>query len=109
MLIEEILIVRHDGNFYGINTDAIEHILRVLDINTCTFSPKGVVGFCWVEGSILIVLDLSRLLFEKSNIDETADTALLISGSVHGMKYSVLLEEVINNIKINQKDVEYVA
>ena len=109
MLIEEILIVRHDGNFYGINTDAIEHILRVLDITPLPFSPKEVRGFCSVEGSILTVLDLSRLLLEKKNIDETADAARLISVSVHGMKYSVLLEEVINNITIDQKDIEYVA
>lgn len=109
MLIEEILIVRHDGNFYGINTDAIEHILRVLDITPLPFSPKEVRGFCSVEGSILTVLDLSRLLLENKNIDETADAARLISVSVHGMKYSVLLEEVINNITINQKDIEYVA
>lgn len=109
MFIEEILIVRHDGNFYGINTDAIEHILRVLDITPLPFSPKEVRGFCSVEGSILTVLDLSRLLLEKKNIDETADAARLISVSVHGMKYSVLLEEVINNITIDQKDIEYVA
>lgn len=109
MFIEEILIVRHNGNFYGINTDAIEHILRVLDITPLPFSPKEVRGFCSVEGSILTVLDLSRLLLEDKNIDETADAARLISVSVHGMKYSVLLEEVINNITIDQKDIEYVA
>lgn len=109
MYIEEILIVRHDGNFYGINTDAIEHILRVLDITPLPFSPKEVRGFCSVEGRILTVLDLSRLLLEDKSIDETVDAARLISVSVHGMQYSVLLEEVINNVTIDQKDIEYVA
>ena len=79
MFIEEILIVRHNGNFYGINTDAIEHILRVLDITPLPFSPKEVRGFCSVEWSILKVFDLSRLLLEYKNIYETADAARLIS------------------------------
>ena len=109
MLIKEVLIVRHDGNFYGINTDAIEHILRVLDITPLPYSPKEVRGFCSVEGNILTVLDLSRLLLEEENIDETTDAARLISVSINNMHYSILLEAVINNITIDQEDIEYVS
>ena len=109
MTIEEILIVRHDGNLFGINTDAIEHILRVLDITPLPYSPKEVRGFCSIEGSILTVLDLSRLLLNENNIDETKEAARLISVSVKNKHYAVLLEEVINNITVNPEDIDYVS
>ena len=108
MFVEEILIVRHNDDLFGINTDTVEHILRVLDITPLPFAPKEVRGFCSVEGSILTVLDLSLLLLEKDKIDETADAARLITVSMKDRRYSVLLEEVINNISVKQDDIEYV-
>ncbi len=108
MYVEEILIVRHNDNLFGINTDTIEHILRVLDITPLPFAPKQIRGFCSVEGSILTVLDLSRLLLEDSYIDETADAARLISATINDRKYSILLEEVINNVGVDQNEIEYV-
>jgi purine-binding chemotaxis protein CheW len=107
--VEEILIVRHNGNLFGINTDTIEHILRVLDITPLPFAPKEVRGFCSVEGSILTVLDLSLLLLEDTPIDETVDSARLISASINDRRYSILLEEVINNVGVDQNEIEYIA
>jgi purine-binding chemotaxis protein CheW len=109
MAIEEILIVRHDGNLFGINTDVIEHILRVLDITPLPFSAKEVRGFCSIEGSVLTVLDLSKLLLNDKEVDKDLDAARLISVEVDEKPYAILLEEVINNISIDPQNLEYVS
>ena len=109
MFVEEILIVRHNDDLFGINTDTVEHILRVLEITPLPFAPKEVRGFCSVEGSILTVLDLSLLLLDTNKIDETGDAARLISVNINDRRYSVLLEEVINNISVDQNEIDYVS
>ncbi len=109
MSIDEVLIVRHNGNLFGINTEVIEHILRVLEITPVPLSPTEVRGFCSIEGRIMTVLDLSRLLLNDYDIDTSKDEARLISVHLGDMNYSILIEEVINNITIDKSQLEYIS
>lgn len=107
MYIEEVLIVQHNGNLFGIDTSAIEHLLRVLDITPIPLAPKSVRGLCAIEGSIMTVLDLSLLLLGDTKIDASQPDARLITINSGEKRFTVLTEKVINNIIIDQNNVEY--
>lgn len=109
MVIEEILIVKHNGHLYGLNTHNVEHILRVIPMTPVPLAPKAVIGLCAIEGSIVSILDLSLLLQEPELIDTTLPSARLITVHTKEMLYSVLTQEVINNITVKQDDIEYIT
>lgn len=108
MQIDEVLIIRHQGGLYGINTDSIEHILKIQTITPIPLAPKVVRGLCSIEGSIMTVLDLSIMLLNEAFIDLELENARMISIHVEGLRYTVLTQEVITNIIINEKEIEYI-
>lgn len=109
MLLNEILIVRQNGDLYGINTENIESILRVLDITPVPYSPIEVRGFCSIEGRIMTVLDISRMILKDVEIDTSKDEVRLISVQMQNQSYAVLFEEVINNLTLDQNALEIIG
>lgn len=109
MSIEEILIVKHNNNLYGINTENVEHILRVVDMTPVPLAPNAVIGLCAIEGSIVNVLDFSQLLQETNKIDVDDPKSRLITVHSNEMMYSILTQEVVNNVTVQQNDIEYIA
>ena len=109
MAIEEVLIVRHKKDLYGIDTNAIEHILKIQDITPVPLAPKAVRGLCSIEGGIMTVLDLSILLLEEEFIDMSLEEARMISMHVDEKRYALLVEEVLTNIGIDESKIEYIT
>jgi len=109
MQIEEILIIKEQGCYYGVNTEVVEQILRVQDLTPMAMTPKAIRGLCSIEGSIISTLDFSYLLDKKQSlVDETIFKARQVT--IHGEKYhfSLLVSEVINSVEVDQSKVEYV-
>ena len=50
MLIEEVLIVRHAGNPFGLSMAFVDQILRVPPISSLVLSPVEVCGLCTIGG-----------------------------------------------------------
>ena len=109
MQIEEILIIKEQGCYYGINTEEVEQILRVQDLTPMAMTPDAIRGLCSIEGSIICTLDFSYLLDKKSNfVDETAFKARQVTIQGESYHFSLLVSEVINSVEVDQSKVEYV-
>lgn len=108
MQIEEVLIVRNSGNLYGINTQDIEHILRVQEVTPVPFSAREICGLCSIEGSIVTVLNLAKLLLTEDEIALDDPEARLITVDINGMRYSLLTQEVVTNIILDQNNIEFI-
>lgn len=109
MAIEEVLIIKEQGCFYGINTDEVEQILRVQDITPMAMTPESIRGICSIEGAILTSLDFSYLL-DKSHalVDVNAFKARQVTINIENQRFSLLVSEVINSVEVDTSLVEYV-
>lgn len=109
MQIEEILIIKEQGCYYGINTDEVEQILRVQDLTPMAMTPIAIRGLCSIEGSIVCTLDFSYLLDKKAKLVNPTDfkaRQVTIEGSSY--HFSLLVSEVINSVEVDQSKVEYI-
>jgi len=109
MEIEEVLIIKEQGCFYGINTDEVEQILRVQDITPMAMTPEAIRGICSIEGAILTSLDFSYLLDPKQErVDVDAFKARQVTINTEAHRFSLLVSEVINSVEVDESLVEYV-
>lgn len=109
MAIEEVLIIKEQGCYYGINTEEVEQILRVMEVTPMAMTPKAIRGLCSIEGSIVCTLDFSYLLDKAANfVDENAFKARQVTLRTDKHHFSLLVSEVINSVEVDQSRVEYV-
>ncbi len=109
MEIEEVLIIKEQGCFYGINTDEVEQILRVQDITPMAMTPESIRGICSIEGAILTSLDFSYLLDpQQERVDIDAFKARQVTINTQKHRFSLLVSEVINSVEVDESSVEYV-
>lgn len=109
MQIEEVLIIKEQNCYYGINTNEVEQILRVQDLTPMAMTPKAIRGLCSIEGSIISVLDFSYLLDGSHDlVDTDAFKARQVTVNSTSHHFSLLVSEVINSVEVNQELMEYV-
>ena len=109
MAIEEVLIIKEQGCFYGINTNEVEQILRVQDITPMAMTPKSIRGICSIEGTILTSLDFSHLLDkDQALVDVNEFKARQVTINIDNQRFSLLVSEVINSVEVDTSLVEYV-
>lgn len=106
MLIEEILIIRHDEVSFGISTALIGQILRVPDITSLALSPPEVRGLCAVGGGIVTVLDFNLLLGLKP-CSEQNQGSRVITLNEEMSALALLVDEVTVSLSIDQAKIEY--
>ncbi len=107
--IEEVLIIKEQGCYYGVNTEEVEQILRVQNITPMAMTPTAIRGLCSIEGSIVCTLDFSYLLDKKSDlVDTEAFKARQITIRAEKYNFSLLVSEVINSVEVDQSKMEYV-
>jgi len=108
-IIEEVLIIKEQDCYYGINTNEVEQILRVQDLTPMAMTPKAIRGLCSIEGSIVSVLDFSTLLDgRKKPVEESAFKARQVTINTKDHHFSLLVSEIINSVEAKQEDMEYV-
>jgi len=106
MLIEEILIIRHNGVSFGISTALIGQILRVPDITSLALSPKEVRGLCAVGGGIVTVLDFNLLLgLTPCSGQDQGNRVITLNDSMNVL--ALLVDEVTVSLTIDQEKIEY--
>lgn len=108
-VIEEILIIKEQDCFYGINTNEVEQILRAQDLTPMAMTPKAIRGLCSIEGAIVSALDFSTLLdAQKKPVDEKSFKARQVTINTKSHHFSLLVSEVINSVEAQQENMEYV-
>jgi len=106
MLIEEILIIRHNGVSFGISTALIGQILRVPDITSLALSPYEVRGLCAVGGGIVTLLDFNLLLgLSECSGSEQGNRVITLNGDMSVL--ALLVDEVTVSLTIDQNKIEY--
>ena len=109
MQVEEVLIIKEQNCYYGIDTNEVEQILRVQDLTPMAMTPVAIRGLCSIEGSIISVLDFSYLLDGAHElVDQETFKARQVTVNSEKHRFSLLVSEVINSIEVNQELVEYV-
>ncbi|HEX5623864.1 MAG TPA: chemotaxis protein CheW [Sulfuricurvum sp.] len=106
MLIEEILIIRHDEVSFGIPTAFIGQILRVPEITSLALSPREVRGLCAVGGGIVTLLDFNRLLGLKP-CDGKLQENRVITMNAGLSALALLVDAVTVSLTIDQNKIEY--
>ena len=108
-MIEEVLIIKEQGCYYGINTEEVEQILRAQDLTPMAMTPDAIRGLCSIEGSIFCTLDFSYLLDKKRGfVDAAGFKARQVTIEASSHHFSLLVSEVINSIEVDQSKIEYV-
>jgi purine-binding chemotaxis protein CheW len=108
-MIEEVLIIKEQGCYYGINTEEVEQILRVQDLTPMAMTPAAIRGLCSIEGSIFCTLDFSYLLDKtRGFVDTESFKARQVTIEASSYHFSLLVSEVINSIEVDQSKIEYV-
>jgi len=108
-IIEEILIIKEQDCFYGINTNEVEQILRVQDLTPMAMTPKAIRGLCSIEGSIVSTLDFSTLLDgRKKPVDKKSFKSRQVTINTQSHRFSLLVSEVVNSVEAQQENIEYV-
>lgn len=109
MQIEEVLIIKEQDCYYGINTDEVEQILRVQGLTPMAMTPKTIRGLCSIEGSIVCALDFSILLDgRKKEVDIKSFKARQVTINTADSHFSLFVSEVINSVEVDQSKIEYV-
>lgn len=109
-MVEEVLIVKSGNSYYGIDTECVGHILRLLPTTFVPLSPKSIRGLCAVEGNIIAVVDFLSILTNGASLtNEQAEASRLVSISYEGIKYTLLVDEVVNSIPIETEYLEDVS
>ena len=107
--LEEILIVKQGEALYGISTTVVAYILRLQELTPVPLAPPEIAGLCAIEGSILSALDFSILIQsdnQKVNYDSEKSRMVTIKTDEH--YFSLLVEEVINAVGVEESDLESV-
>ena len=107
MQIEEILIIKNDDISYGIDTAAIDQIMRVPELTPLALSPAEVRGLCAVGGNITTTLDMNTLLdMQKVDAEDSKSRLLTLTDAFEHV--SLLVAEVIDTVDIVKADIEYI-
>jgi purine-binding chemotaxis protein CheW len=107
MHIEEILIIKDNDIFYGIDTKNIDQILRVPALTPVVLTSDAIRGLSAVSGNIVTVFDLNMLLGLQAINIELEETRLL---SLTGEEQSsaLLVSEVADTVWIKDENMEFV-
>lgn len=106
MLIEEILIIRHNEVSFGISTALIGQILRVPDITSLALSPYEVRGLCAVGGGIVTLLDFNLLLgLTPCGALDQKNRVITLNNEMSTL--ALLVDEVTVSLTIDQQKIEY--
>jgi len=104
---KQALIFKLEGCEYAIDSQTLIKIDRKPELTPVSYAPESILGLCSTEGQIIPVFDALHLL-TKQNMDiEKAEVRSLIL--THDDKLvSLMVEEVIGNIDIDEFSVEYI-
>ena len=106
MIIDEILIVKHNDISFGIPTVYVGQILRVPDVTPVTMAPVQVRGLSAVGGTVTTVLDFNALLgLPKCDAQHQKNRVITLEEPFGSL--CLLVDEVSVSIAVDQALVEY--
>ncbi len=107
MVIDEILIIKHDDISYAISTSSIEQIQHVPELTPIALAPSEIIGMTAVGGNIRTVLDIN-LLLELQKVDVQSSRSRLLTLTDNYSHVALLVSEVEESVLVDQETIEYI-
>jgi purine-binding chemotaxis protein CheW len=105
--LSQVLVVSLNNSKYGIETEDIEHILRVPEITKVPLTPKKLRGICSLEGGIVTVYDCKNLVSsDNSLVDIENYKSRMLTIRNQDTMFSLLVDEVVDNITPDPSSIE---
>ncbi len=105
--LSQVLVVSLNNSKYGIETEDIEHILRIPEITKIPLAPKVLRGICSLEGGIITVFD-GKSLIDRDNtpVDVKNYRSRMLTIRNKESLFSILVDEVVDNITPKAESIE---
>ncbi len=98
---ESILEVRVGEEFFGIDTEKIDHILKVPPLTPLSLSSNKIAGVCVILGKVFVVIDLGVVFCNKKT--EITETSRIITIS---NEVALLIDEVLEILPFKEENYE---
>jgi purine-binding chemotaxis protein CheW len=107
MVIDEILIIKHDDINYAIPTSNIEQIQHIPELTPIALAPYQIKGMTAVGGNIRTVLD-TNLLLDLDQVNTACPKSRLLTLTDPYHHLALLISEVVESTLVNQETIEYI-
>lgn len=105
--LEQVLVISLNGSKYAIETDHIQHILRVPEITDVPLTPPVLRGICSLEGGIITVFDGKKLIDSDSDVVDIEEyKSRMLTMRSQNDNFSILVDEVVDNISPEPGSIE---
>lgn len=106
--IAQVLLFKANESICGIDSDLVTQILRVPQITKIPFCDESIIGLCHIEGSVISVFDVEKLLFGLNyEVDRESQKARILTIKYNETRFSLLVSEVYSNIDISSATINY--
>jgi len=101
--IDTILQIRLGDEYFGIDSDDSNQILRVPIITSIPLANNSLSGIVVLNGKIVPVLDLKKVLGIGS-VDAKKDASRIITLNVDGEDIAILVDEVVDALNMDESN-----
>jgi len=103
--IDTILQIRLADEYFGIDSDASNQILRVPVITSIPLTHSYLNGIVVLNGKIVPVLDL-KMVLNIGSVDITKEESRVITLNIDGEEIAILVDEVIDAFNMDESNYE---
>jgi purine-binding chemotaxis protein CheW len=99
------LVVFSIGNeFYGVDVDAVESIIKMQEITRLPHAPEFVEGITNLRGAVVPILDL-RKRFGLEAVEATRDTRIMIV-NMNSTNVGMVVDSVTQVVRISAESID---
>ena len=102
---ETILQIRLGKEFFGIDSDISNQILRIPPITPIPLSQESTKGIIVLNGKIVPVVDL-KVILRIGSVDVNKEESRIITLKIKDEEIAILVDEVIDAINLNPSNYE---
>jgi len=103
--IDTILQIRLGDEYFGIDSDDSNQILRVPPITAIPLTHESLKGIIVLNGKIVPVLDL-KMLLDIGSVDITKEESRIITLHINGEDIAIIVDEVIDAFSMDENNYE---
>jgi len=103
--IDTILQIRLGDEYFGIDSDDSNHILRVPPITAIPLTHEYLKGIIVLNGKIVPVLDL-KMILNIGSVDIEKESSRIITLNIDNEEVAILVDEVIDAFSVDENNYE---
>lgn len=104
MALNEYVIFKLQGEFYGVQVGYVENIEKLAEITRVPYTEPSVKGVVNLRGIIVPIIDL-RIKFGLGQVEYTDDTRMIIV-NYDDNKIGMLVDSSSETFQINDEDID---